>query len=244
MPPAASARMIPSRRSVSSRGQRRGRLVHQDQPARPARSPGGSRPSAARRCAASAPRRRGSRPKPVCSFSSSNRLRRRPSRDDAARCSARSRATRSRPRVRAGTSAISCAIVAMPASSASRGAWNETGRRRRAARPRRARCTPPITLASVDLPAPFSPTRPWTCPARIDDRDVLQRLDAAEPLRDAAGLDEGARSPRAPSSSPCDRPVVHASSVLTRAPCSPKPRGHPSPVVIRAPASLSRSTAP
>ncbi len=29
------------------------------------------------------------------------------------------------------------------------------------------RVTPPITFDSVDFPAPFSPTRPWTCPARI-----------------------------------------------------------------------------
>ena len=30
-------------------------------------------------------------------------------------------------------------------------------------------------------------------PRSHDDRDVLQRLDTAEPLRDPAGLDEGAR---------------------------------------------------
>src|SRR5215217_2096782 len=54
----------------------------------------------------------------------------------------------------------------MPAASASRGERKCTGRPSIAMRPSYWPCRPAMIFISVDLPAPFSPTRPWISPAR------------------------------------------------------------------------------
>ena len=57
--------------------------------------------------------------------------------------------------------------------------------------------TPERILISVDLPAPLWPSSPTTSPAPRSTLDVLDRVHAAEGLRDAAHLDErGASCPR------------------------------------------------
>ena len=55
--------------------------------------------------------------------------------------------------------------------------------RRRSCRAGRRRSS---TFISVDLPAPFSPTRAWISPASHGEVDVAQRLHAGEALADAA----------------------------------------------------------
>ena len=58
----------------------------------------------------------------------------------------------------------------------------DRGRRRRpwtSIVPSSGRWAPVMTLISVDLPAPFSPTSAWTSPASQVERDPLERLDAA-----------------------------------------------------------------
>ena len=47
----------------------------------------------------------------------------------------------------------------------------------------------------VDLPAPFSPTRPWTSPGMTAEIDILQRDDAGKAL---------ARYPASPGSERLD----------------------------------------
>ncbi len=50
--------------------------------------------------------------------------------------------------------------------------------------------TPEMTLMSVDLPAPFSPTRAWISPAATAKDDVLQGPDTRELLADALELEQ------------------------------------------------------
>src|SRR3954464_1445042 len=70
--------------------------------------------------------------------------------------------------VRVGTRLISWAIVVTPWRSASRGDRKCTGRPSTYSSPPSGACTPAITLPSVDLPAPFSPTSPWMEPRTIE----------------------------------------------------------------------------
>ena len=78
--------------------------------------------------------------------------------------------------------------------------------RRPAARPSSGRCTPATILPSVDLPAPFSPTRPWIVP-RCDRRGRrpaarARRRSACDAARsstcggDVSACRRGARSRR------------------------------------------------
>ena len=67
----------------------------------------------------------------------------------------------------AGASASSCAIVAIPSSRAARGVAYFTARPSTNISPSSGRTTPPMTLPRVDLPAPFAPTRACTVPALI-----------------------------------------------------------------------------
>ena len=55
---------------------------------------------------------------------------------------------------------------------------------------------PERTLISVDLPAPFSPSRQCTSPGADREVDVVVRDDARERLRDADQLDGGSVCPR------------------------------------------------
>ena len=50
--------------------------------------------------------------------------------------------------------------------------------------------TPPRMFIVVDLPEPFSPTRPRTAPASSSKSDVAQHLDAEEALVEPADLEE------------------------------------------------------
>ena len=43
---------------------------------------------------------------------------------------------------------------------------------------------------SVDLPAPFSPTRAWTSPGRRSNCALVERVDAGKRLLDPLHLDE------------------------------------------------------
>src|SRR6185437_3501662 len=52
----------------------------------------------------------------------------------------------------------------IPAASASRGEAKRTGRPSSRISPTYSGCTPAIIFIKVDLPAPFSPTRPWISP--------------------------------------------------------------------------------
>src|SRR6185295_2208138 len=56
----------------------------------------------------------------------------------------------------------------MPACSESAGPVGLNGRSCRRMVPASGACTPKITLQRVDLPAPFSPSRQWTSPARTE----------------------------------------------------------------------------
>src|SRR5207248_2212507 len=55
--------------------------------------------------------------------------------------------------------------IPIPASSASRGEWNSTGRPNRTISPSSGRYRPVRMFDSVVLPAPFSPSSAWTSPA-------------------------------------------------------------------------------
>src|SRR4051812_7962722 len=57
-------------------------------------------------------------------------------------------------------------MTAMPASRASCGEWKSTVSPLASMSPASRRTTPPRTLTSVDLPAPFSPISPRTSPER------------------------------------------------------------------------------
>ena len=46
---------------------------------------------------------------------------------------------------------------------------------------------------SVDFPAPFSPSRAWTSPARRSKLDVVVGDDAREALRDSLQLEDRGR---------------------------------------------------
>ena len=50
--------------------------------------------------------------------------------------------------------------------------------------------TPPRIFISVDLPAPFSPTRPITSPRRDAQADAVERDDAGIGLADADELEK------------------------------------------------------
>ena len=177
-----SSRMIACKLLGLVARQRRGRLVHHDQP----RVAGERAQDLDLLLVGGAERRRPRRRRgsaeagalvelgeAAAQLAAARRSRRR-----AARC----RGRRSRRPSSAGTSASSCAIVAMPSASASRGEWNaHRPRRRRAARPPSGAMTPPMILPSVDLPAPFSPTRPWTRRARRSTR--RRRAPARPPKR-------------------------------------------------------------
>ncbi len=57
-------------------------------------------------------------------------------------------------------------MTAMPACWASAGPWKTTGSPSSRIRPESGLCTPANVLTRVDLPAPFSPARACTSPAR------------------------------------------------------------------------------
>ena len=72
--------------------------------------------------------------------------------------------------VSCGTIAGSCEIAATPRSSASRGERNDTGSPASSMLPPSRETSPATILPSVDLPAPFSPTRACTDPlATVSD---------------------------------------------------------------------------
>ncbi len=209
-------------------GSRRGSGPRSARPSGSARAlraiAGGSRPSAARPSAASAPTAspgRGS--KPVCSFSSSKRLRRLPVADDA-------RGVRLDPEhdvLDHGPRGHQRDLLGDRRDARVEGVPRRSGTRRAgpstSSSPSSGRWTPPMTLASVDLPAPFSPTRPWTLPA-LERRSRRRpapgrRRSACETPRAST---RGRASPCAPSSSPVTRPW---SRELRRL---PEPRRHPS----------------
>ena len=60
--------------------------------------------------------------------------------------------------------------------------------------PESAATAPVITLISVDLPAPFSPTSAWTSPCVQIERHVRQRAHAGERLRDEVRGEQGDRA--------------------------------------------------
>ena len=66
--------------------------------------------------------------------------------------------------LRSGTSASSWEIVEMPAAKACLGERNLQWRPLTSTDPLSAACTPEMILPTVDLPAPFSPTRAWMQP--------------------------------------------------------------------------------
>ena len=68
--------------------------------------------------------------------------------------------------VRSGSRLNSWKTVDTPACWACTGWLNDTVRPCSSTVPSSAWCTPARIFISVDLPAPFSPTRPWTWPAR------------------------------------------------------------------------------
>ena len=70
--------------------------------------------------------------------------------------------------LRSGTSASSWEIVVMPAAKACLGERNLHWRPLTITDPLSAACTPEMILPTVDLPAPFSPTRPWMLPRRME----------------------------------------------------------------------------
>ena len=84
----------------------------------------------------------------------------------------RPRRSGSRPRkmfsatVSVGTSENSWNTVAMPARRAAVGSGSATGTPPRRMRPPSGWCAPDSVLISVDLPQPFSPSRPWICPPK------------------------------------------------------------------------------
>ena len=63
--------------------------------------------------------------------------------------------------------------------------------RRTGSFPTRGACTPAIILASVDLPAPFSPTRPRTLPGSDGEVDAAQRAHGAEAQRQPFAIEQG-----------------------------------------------------
>ena len=80
--------------------------------------------------------------------------------------------------VSCGTTLTSCAMVATPRSSASRGERSVTSSPSSSSRPASGASTPATIRPSVDLPAPFSPTSAW-----IDPRATLS--DTASSARTA-----------------------------------------------------------
>lgn len=66
--------------------------------------------------------------------------------------------------VRAGTEVSSWVAISTPAAAAIRGVALRKGFPHTTTLPRSGRTIPAATRISVDLPAPFSPTRAWTSP--------------------------------------------------------------------------------
>ena len=75
-------------------------------------------------------------------------------------------------------------MIRIPASSASRGPANRTGRPLKWISPSKSVMAPARIFMSVLLPAPFSPQMAWTSPASAVKRHVAERADAAEALGD------------------------------------------------------------
>ena len=75
-------------------------------------------------------------------------------------------------------------MIRIPASSASRGPSNRTGRPSRRICPSYPAIAPARIFISVLLPAPFSPQRAWTSPAPGLEMHVLEGMHAAEVLGD------------------------------------------------------------
>src|SRR6476469_1251868 len=84
--------------------------------------------------------------------------------------------------VRSGNCVGSWWITAMPACCASRGPAKCTGSPSTSTSPASGRCSPPMTRTTVDLPAPFSPARPWTSPARSSSDTPRSACTAAKDL--------------------------------------------------------------
>ena len=164
-------------------GERRGRLVHDQDAGVLATAPWRSRRAGGWRPRACRPSRR--RRGRGCRASRAARARARAHR-------APSRARRSAVRgawprkmfsatVSSGNSSSSWWTVAMPAACASRGLSEARPARRRCGSCRssgwHARRT--MILISVDLPAPFSPSSAWTSPGAHVEVDILEHADAA-----------------------------------------------------------------
>src|SRR5580765_1121691 len=87
-------------------------------------------------------------------------------------------------------------MIAIPASRASAGPLRRTSCPSMRMTPASGGCTPARIFTSVDLPAPFSPRRAWTTPARsaIDTSSsarIAPKLFVA-PCRDSTGTCSGA----------------------------------------------------
>ena len=106
------------------------------------------------------------------------------------------RGSGSRPRkmlaatLSSGTRFSSWWMMAMPARSASRTVARRTGVPSIRISPSSAGWTPERIFISVDLPAPFSPMRAWTSPARRSNDDAVERGDAGEALADGDGAEQ------------------------------------------------------
>ena len=164
-------------------GQRRGRLVHLDDRGVEADRLGdlddlllGDRERADQRAGL-----RPVTPRPASSSSVSRRIRAVSTRPP--RGAARGRARCSRRSVRSGSRLNSWKTVETPGALGLHRVAEASPARRR---PRSCRCrageTPASIFISVDLPAPFSPTRPCTCPARSVEVDVVEHGVAEEAL--------------------------------------------------------------
>ncbi len=99
-----------------------------------------------------------------------------------------------------GSTARSWYTVAMPRSSASRGDENWTGWPSMSIAPRSGWKTPDRILMSVDLPAPLSPRRQLTSPARTDSETVSRAMTRPKSLDTSRASSTGTapESARAP----------------------------------------------
>ena len=84
--------------------------------------------------------------------------------------------------LRSGKSVGSWKMIAIPAACDCFALSKIASSPSRTSRPASGRWTPARILTSVDLPAPFSPTRPCTSPAKQLDVTVLERVHRAEAL--------------------------------------------------------------
>ena len=101
-----------------------------------------------------------------------------------------------------GTRERSWKMVAIPRDRATKGSWMTVTFPRRRMRPDVGWCTPERHLTRVDLPLPFSPTRPCTSPALIRRSMPSSALTPGKSLEIDPNSHRGCMSPRMVSSSP------------------------------------------